>query len=50
MHVAEASDVDILEEEFQYLTGEIGQKMFRKAKRFLCDRCRDDLKDEIEER
>ena len=49
MHVAEASDVDILGEEFQYLTGEIGQKMFRKAKRFLCDRCRYDLKDEIEE-
>lgn len=50
MHIAEALDLDILGEEFQYLTGEIGQKMFRKAKRFMCDQCRVKLHDEIEER
>ena len=50
MHIAEALDIDILGEEFQYLTGEIGQKMFRKAKRFMCDQCRVKLHDEIEER
>lgn len=50
MHVAEALNIDILGEEFQYLTGEIGQKMFRKAKRFMCEKCRADLHSEIEER
>ena len=50
MHIADALDIDILGEEFQYLTGEIGQKMFRKAKRFMCDQCRVKLHDEIEER
>ena len=50
MHIADALDIDLLGEEFQYLTGEIGQKMFRKAKRFLCDQCRTNLHTEIEER
>lgn len=50
MHIADALNIDLLGEEFQYLTGEIGQKMFRKAKRFLCEKCRTDLHDEIEER
>lgn len=50
MHIADALNIDILGEEFQYLTGEIGQKMFRKAKRFMCDQCRMNLRDEIEER
>lgn len=48
MHIAEALNLDILGEEFQYLTGEIGQKMFRKAKRFMCDQCRVKLLEEIE--
>lgn len=48
MHIAEADNIDILGEEFQYLTGEIGQKMFRKAKRFLCDTCRVNLVNELE--
>lgn len=48
MHIADALNIDILGEEFQYLTGEIGQKMFRKAKRFMCDQCRDKLVEEIE--
>lgn len=48
MHIAEVHNIDILGEDFQYLTGEIGQKMFKKAKRFLCDRCRYKLLEELE--
>lgn len=48
MHIAEAYNIDLFGEEFQYLIGEIGQKMFRKAKQFLCDHCRTDLHNEIE--
>ena len=33
----------------QYLTGEIGQSMFKIAKRFLCDDCRQKLVIEIKE-
>lgn len=40
MHIANALNIDLLGEEFQYLTGEIGQKMFLVARRFLCDHCR----------
>ena len=36
-------------EEFQYLTGEIGQAMFKVAKRFLCDNCRKKLVIEFRE-
>lgn len=36
-------------EEYQYLTGEIGQSMFKIAKRFLCDDCRQKLVIEIKE-
>jgi hypothetical protein len=38
-----ALDIDIFGEEYQYLTGEIGQKMFKIARRFMCDHCRKDL-------
>lgn len=34
---------------YQYLTGEIGQSMFKIAKRFLCDDCRQKLVIEIKE-
>lgn len=44
MHIAEADDIDIFGEEFQYLTGEIGKQMFPVAKKFMCDHCRIDLK------
>jgi hypothetical protein len=47
MHIGEALDMDIFGEEFQYLTGEIGQLMFKVAKRFMCEHCRQDLKREI---
>lgn len=43
MHIGEALDIDIFGEEYQYLTGEIGQKMFKVAKRFMCEHCRDNL-------
>lgn len=48
MHIAEALDIDLYKEEFQYLTGMIGQVMFKIAKRFLCDHCRSYIKDNIE--
>lgn len=43
MHIAKSLHIDLQGEEFQYLTGEIGQKMFKVAKRFLCDYCRQKL-------
>ena len=43
MHIAESLKIDLYGEEFQYLTGEIGQKMFKVAKRFLCNHCRKNL-------
>lgn len=49
MHIAEAYSIDPYGEEYQYLSGEIGQKMFKVAKRFLCDHCRRFLKEEIQE-
>lgn len=45
MHIADTLNIDIKGEEFQYLTGEIGQKMFSVAKRFLCDCCRKRIKE-----
>lgn len=44
MHISKALDIDVFGEEFQYLTGEIGLKMFKVARRFLCEHCRKDLK------
>ena len=44
MHIGKALDIDIFGEEYQYLTGEIGLKMFKIAKRFMCEHCRKDLK------
>lgn len=43
MHIAEALDIDVFGEEFEYLTGEIGQKMFKCAKPFLCEHCREKI-------
>ena len=40
MHISNALDIDVYSEEFQYLTGEIGLKMFPYAKMFLCEHCR----------
>lgn len=43
MHIAKELKIDTSSEEFQYLTGEIGQQMFKIAKRFLCEHCRKKL-------
>lgn len=43
MHIGSALDIDPFGEEFQYLTGAIGEKMFKIAKRFLCEHCRKEL-------
>ena len=40
MHISGTSDIDVFSEEFEYLTGEIGQSMFPYAKHFLCEHCR----------
>lgn len=44
MHICETDNIDPFSEEYQYLTGEIGQAMFRVAKNFLCVHCRVKLK------
>ena len=49
MHIGKALDIDIFGEEYQYLTGEIGQKMFKVAKKFMCEHCRKELEIEIKE-
>lgn len=48
MHICEALEIPTFGEEYQYVTGAIGQKMFRVAKRFLCDRCRRNLTKETD--
>ena len=37
MHISQALDIDPYSELFQYLSGDIGQRLFKKAKLFLCD-------------
>ena len=44
MHICETDNIDPFSEEYQYLTGEIGQAMFPIAKKFLCEHCRINLK------
>lgn len=42
-HISQAFGVDPYSEDEQYLAGEIGQRMFPVAKRFLCEHCRKEL-------
>lgn len=42
-HIGEALDIDLFGEEYEYLTGEIGMQMFKIAKRFMCEHCRNKL-------
>lgn len=49
MHISSALKIKPYGEEYQYLTGEIGQSMFKIAKRFLCDDYRQKLVIEIKE-
>lgn len=45
MHIATALDIYPLSEKYQYLTGEIGKRMFKVAKKFLCNSCRHNMED-----
>jgi hypothetical protein len=47
MHIGKALNIDIFGEDYQYLTGEIGQKMFKIARKFMCEHCRNTLNIEI---
>lgn len=49
MHIAMSEDIDPFGEEYQYLTGAIGKKMFKAAKLFMCDNCRTKLTEIIGE-
>ena len=40
MHICIADNIDPFSEEYQYLTGEIGKKMFKAAKELFCEECR----------
>jgi len=37
MHIASFENIDVQSETFQYLVGDIGKKMFKVAKLFMCD-------------
>ena len=41
MHISEYYHINPYSEDFQYLAGDIGKKMFPYAKSFLCDCCRE---------
>lgn len=43
VHIAKAEGIDPWGEEICYLSGEIGERMFPVAKRFLCEHCRKKL-------
>ena len=40
MHISRALGIDPYSEGYQYLAGEVGKRMFKKAKKLLCDTCR----------
>ena len=40
MHISRALGIDPYSEEYQYLAGEIGKQMFKKAHKLLCENCR----------
>lgn len=40
MHISSALDINPFSEGYQYLAGEVGKRMFKVARRFLCDHCR----------
>lgn len=43
MHIAKTFNLNPWGEEVAYLSGKIGQKMYRIAKKFLCEHCRKHL-------
>lgn len=40
MHISSALGIDPYSEDYQYLAGEVGKRMFKVAKKFLCDHCK----------
>lgn len=40
MHISSALGIDPYSEDHQYLAGEVGKRMFKVAKKFLCDHCK----------
>lgn len=40
MHISSALGLHPYGEDYQYLAGEVGKRMFRVAKKFLCDHCK----------
>lgn len=40
MHICQTDHIDPFSEDYQYLVGTIGRKMYPIAKLFLCDNCR----------
>ena len=45
VHIAQHLNIDPYSEDFQYLNGLIGKKLFPVAKKFLCSHCKDKLND-----
>lgn len=43
MHIAQYYNIDPYGEMYQYLTGDIGKKLFTVARKFLCNHCRKEL-------
>lgn len=43
MHIAQYYNIDPYGEKYQYLTGDIGKKLFKVARKFLCNHCREEL-------
>ena len=41
MHICSALGIEPFSEEYQYLTGTIGKELFKVAKSFLCEHCRE---------
>ncbi len=43
-HIAQVYNINPYGEKYQYLVGDIGLKLFKVAKQYLCDNCRNRLK------
>lgn len=43
IHIAKYYDIDPYGEEYQYLTGDIGKKLFPIARKFMCKHCKQEL-------
>ncbi len=49
VHIATYYDINPYSEEFQYLNGTIGKELFKYAKHFMCEECRNKIEDIKEE-